>query len=74
MKTILEYRKHAQECRALARLVPPGEQREQLLQMAATWDKLAQTREGFVRNHPELGTEQAARDSESSPAEVPASK
>ena len=50
MKTAAEYKKHAEECRALAR------QRDQLLEMARTWDSLADTREGLVRNHPELST------------------
>jgi hypothetical protein len=54
MKTAMEYRKHAEDCRKLARGVPEGEQRNQLLEMARTWDSLAETREGLVRNHPEL--------------------
>jgi len=56
MKTASEYRKHAEECRVLARQMPEGEQRDQLLEMARTWDSLADTREGLVRNHPELDT------------------
>jgi hypothetical protein len=59
MKTAAEYRKHAEECRVLARQMPEGEQRSQLLEMARTWDGLAETREGLVRNHPELNTEKA---------------
>jgi hypothetical protein len=54
MKTVAEYRKHAEECRVLARQMPAGEAREQLLEMARTWDSLAETRKGLVRNHPEL--------------------
>ena len=34
MKTASEYRQHAQECRMLAKQVPKGEAREQLLEMA----------------------------------------
>jgi hypothetical protein len=56
MKTAAEYRKHAEECRALARQVPEGEQRNQLLEMARTWDNLAADRGRLVRNHPELDT------------------
>lgn len=56
MKTASEYRQHAQECRALAQQVPAGEQRDQLLEMARTWDNLAADREKLVRNHPELDT------------------
>ncbi len=58
MKTASEYRQHAQECRMLAKQVPEGEAREQLLEMARTWDSLAATREGSVRRHPELDTGQ----------------
>jgi hypothetical protein len=56
MKTAAEYRKHAEECRALAKQVPDGEHRNQLLEMARTWDNLAADREKLVRNHPELDT------------------
>ena len=44
MKKASEYRQHAQECRDLARHMPPGEQREQLIRMAETWDHLAEER------------------------------
>jgi hypothetical protein len=66
MKTAAEYRKHAEECRVLARQMPEGEQREQLLEMARTWESLAETREGLVRNHPELNTDKAQ-----APGELP---
>jgi hypothetical protein len=56
MKTAAEYRKHAEECRVLAKQVPEGEQRNQLLEMARTWDNLATDREELVRKHPELDT------------------
>ena len=56
MKTAAEYRKHAEECRVLANQVPEGEQRDQLLEMARTWDNLARDREQLVRNRPELDT------------------
>jgi hypothetical protein len=56
MKTAAEFRKHAEECRILAKQVPEGEQRNQLLEMARTWDNLATDRENLVRNHPELDT------------------
>ena len=45
MKKASEYRKHAQECRALARRMAHGDQRDQLLEMAEIWDKLAKQRE-----------------------------
>ena len=54
MKKASEYRQHAEECRALARGVAAGPQREQLLDMAHTWDKLAEERADLIRRHPEL--------------------
>jgi hypothetical protein len=56
MKTAAEYRTHAEECRALTKQVPEGEQRNQLLEMAKTWDNLARDREKLVHNRPELDT------------------
>lgn len=40
MKHASEYRAYAEECRSLAKQLE-GENREQLLDMARTWDKLA---------------------------------
>jgi hypothetical protein len=57
MKTAFEYRQHAEECRTLANQMPAGEQREQLLEMARTWDSLADTREGLVHRRRELNTQ-----------------
>ena len=54
MKKASEYRQHAEECRALAQTMGPGEQRNQLLEMAATWDNLAADRSELVRRNPEL--------------------
>jgi hypothetical protein len=59
MKTAAEYRQHAEECRMLARQLPEGEQRNQLLEMARTWDSLAEARKALIRNHPQLDTEKA---------------
>jgi hypothetical protein len=56
MKKASEYRHHAEECRALANGMA-GEQRDQLLEMAATWEKLADERSERVRRHPELAIE-----------------
>jgi len=55
MKKASEYRQHADECRQLASRMDVGEHRDQLLQMAATWDKLATERSDLVRRHPDLG-------------------
>jgi hypothetical protein len=56
MKKASDYRQHAQECLALAKQVPEGEHRNQLLEMARTWENLADTRDGLIHNHPELNT------------------
>jgi len=55
MKKASEYRAHAEECRQLASAMELGEQRDQLLEMAANWDKLAKERSELVRRHPEIG-------------------
>lgn len=57
MKKASEYRQHAEECRQLANRMQSGEQRDQLLTMAATWDQLATERSDLVRRHPELALE-----------------
>jgi hypothetical protein len=44
MKAI-DYREHAKECREVADLLKPGEEREQLLKIAEAWDRLAAERE-----------------------------
>jgi hypothetical protein len=44
MKKASEYRQHAEECRTLAHQMKAGEQRDQLLEIARTWDKLAKER------------------------------
>ena len=43
MKKIHEYREHAAECREMARVAPPTH-RQQLEQMATTWEQLAAAR------------------------------
>ncbi len=54
MKKSSEYDRNAQECRALATQMRTGEQREQLLNIAEMWRRLAQDRSDLVRKHPEL--------------------
>lgn len=44
MKKASEYKEHAEECRALARRSKSPEDRDMLLNMAATWDSLAENR------------------------------
>jgi hypothetical protein len=62
MKKTEDYQKHAKECRALAKQMANGEQREQLLKMAETWEVMASERARRQRHTPEetlvgLGTE-----------------
>jgi hypothetical protein len=54
MKKASEYRLHAEECRTLARGMNAGEQRDQLLDMANTWEQLATERALLIARHPEL--------------------
>jgi hypothetical protein len=44
MKKAAEYRQHAAECRKLAAMMD-GDDRDQLLVMADTWEQLAEDRE-----------------------------
>ena len=53
MKTS-DFRQHARYCRDLAKHTPPGEPRDQLLEIAKTWDTLALERPEWVQQHPEL--------------------
>ena len=55
MKKASEYRQHAEDCRSLAKGLPAGEQRDQLLKMAETWENLAADRTMLILRHPELG-------------------
>jgi hypothetical protein len=57
MKKASEYRQHAQECRDLAATMESAAQRDQLLEMAAHWEKLAEDRMALIRRHPELAHE-----------------
>jgi hypothetical protein len=50
MKKQDEYLQHAKDCRRLAKQMESGEQREQLLKMAETWEVLATERERTLRN------------------------
>jgi 2-oxo-4-hydroxy-4-carboxy--5-ureidoimidazoline (OHCU) decarboxylase len=54
MKKASEYRLHAQECRDLAAKMDEPAQREQLIEMAEHWEKLAADRAALIRKHPDL--------------------
>ena len=51
MEEASEYREHAAECRAIADSLD-GPQRQQLLTMAQTWDRLAQERSAQASQPP----------------------
>ena len=55
MKKTEDYLKHAKECRGLAKQMASGEQRDQLLNMAETWEGLAVERERRQRHTPDAG-------------------
>ena len=59
MKKASEYRQHAEECRLLAAKMEFGDQREQLMNMAAHWEQLAQDRLTLIHLHPEIAKEEA---------------
>ena len=48
MKTVAEYREHAQECRRLAQSIASAENKVTLLSMAETWENLAAERENRI--------------------------
>ena len=50
VKKVEEYLKHASECRTLARTAPPAH-RQQLEDMAQTWEQLAGVRMREVQKH-----------------------
>jgi hypothetical protein len=70
MQKVEDYRKHADECRSIARRSRSLEERDMLLNMARTWDDLASHRAAQITRHQRMnailsapaGDEQAARD------------
>jgi len=57
MKKASEYRQHANECRDLASQMESGDQREQLMNMALQWERMAADRAALIQRHPELARE-----------------
>jgi hypothetical protein len=57
MNKASEYRQHAKECRELAAQMESAVQRDQLLEMAEHWEKLASDRVALIAKHPELADE-----------------
>jgi chromosome segregation ATPase len=60
VKKASEYRQHADECRALAAQMQQGDQRDQLMRMAETWENLAKDRERLSRKSRELNEKSPA--------------
>ena len=54
MRKIEDYRKHAEECRELARGAKSEEHRTMLLNMVATWEGLARDREEQIARQSRL--------------------
>jgi hypothetical protein len=52
VKKMHEYLEHAAECREMARTAPPAH-RQQLEQMALTWEQLAEARKRFLEKNGE---------------------
>jgi hypothetical protein len=48
MKTVAEYRRHAEECDTLAKRAKSAEEREMIANMADTWRMLAYQREKLI--------------------------
>src|SRR5688500_3146670 len=55
MRKVEDYKKHAQECRTMARNTTNEEQRRGLLQMAETWEGLARDRIVQMARHQRIG-------------------
>src|SRR4051812_49692291 len=67
MKKASEYRRRAEECRALARTMRLDRERDSLLTMAADWDKLAENRSALIRRYPALAIHDEHREDAHSP-------
>jgi hypothetical protein len=50
MKTVKEYRQQADECRELAKRARSADEREAILAIAASWEKLAAVRARKITN------------------------
>jgi hypothetical protein len=55
MRKVEDYERHADECRALARNAANEEQRQGLLQMAATWESLSRDRVAQIARQKRIG-------------------
>ena len=51
---VIEYRKRGEECRALARRAVLEEHRKTMVDMALMWEQMADQREAYLKNHPDM--------------------
>lgn len=56
MKKVEDYRQHAEECRLLGRRARSPDQRAMLMNMADTWESLAEAREAHIARQQRLTT------------------
>jgi hypothetical protein len=62
VKTASEYRQLADECRTIAKTLPEGGKREQLITIAETWEQLANERESSLSVQPGEAAKQPPKD------------
>jgi hypothetical protein len=60
VKKVEEYLQHAAECRAMAQASGPVQHREQLEQMAQTWEQLAEARRRQIEKSSSIAGSEAA--------------
>jgi hypothetical protein len=56
LKTVAEYREHAEECRRMAQSIASPEHKAALMTMAKTWEGLALEREKRITREAERGS------------------
>jgi hypothetical protein len=61
MRTAAEYREQARQCRTIAKGMPDGIARQQLVIMAETWDRLAEHRESKLQLNPNEAPKEPAK-------------
>jgi hypothetical protein len=64
MRKVEDYKRHAEECRAMARSTTNDDQRQGLLRMAETWESLAADRVGHMARQRRIGALDQASGSE----------
>ena len=63
MKQAAEYRQHGAECRELARTAKGEQERRQLLDMTAAWERMATEREQRIEREARLSGQQPQSES-----------